>query len=50
LLPNQLPEVFRSVLENNTNYALNAKQPKFGAWRIALQRVYYQNRKITFQE
>src|ERR1700704_4311931 len=26
LLPNQLPEVLRSGLENNTNYALNAKR------------------------
>src|ERR1700674_3783512 len=48
LLLNQFPEVFRSELENNTKYALNAKQPRFARLESEPSRVYYQPAKQSF--
>ena len=41
---NQLPEVFRSGLENNTKYASNAKRPQIDHWETASKAVYYVER------
>jgi hypothetical protein len=49
LLLNQLPEVFRSGHENNTKYALKAKQPLFDRWRVTWQKCIIGPAKITFQ-
>src|SRR6266436_5388683 len=50
LLRNHLPEVFRSGNENNTNYALKAKQPLFSGWRVIPQKCIIKPRNIAFQE
>src|SRR6185436_18607107 len=50
LLRNQFPKVFRSVNENSTKYALNAKQPLFARWRLNRQGCTINPSNITSEE
>ena len=49
LLLNHFPEVFRSGNQNNTKYALKAKQPLFARWRVNRQEYIINALNISFQ-
>src|SRR6266853_3034087 len=49
LLLNHFPEVFRSGNQNNTKYALKAKQPLFARWRVNRQECIINALNISFQ-